>query len=829
VKKIGILLLPLLWCCSSSKEEPLKQAIVKLFPAFISISAKEGEDIPPYLLEIRNEGNITLQWEALPTQNWLSTLPQRGEISPGEHQWVRIIFDLSGLLPGTYNASIEISGKEAIFPGKVDVKIDLDSFEGAEISLEEEYLEFTAIADGNAPSSQEVEITNLGGGQLEFYTFCSANWLSASPPFGVAPDNIEISCKIDGLKPGTYYGKVIIHSAQAKNSPQQIQVKLKMEPTSPAPEGRKWTILAYINGDNPLEEDAIKIINEMEMVEYPSDLTVLVQLDRNPGYDSSDNNWSGTRRYLLENDTDPSSINSQLLADLGELDMAEPETLRNFCLWGITNYPAQNYALLLWDGVVGGYIMGFDESSNNYMELSALKEALLDIQNTIEGFKFDLLIFCEHLLGAFEIFFEIRRYAKIAVALEDRPFKRGFNYSEILSGLVDDLQQGVSNYSLGVSFARGVSNSTTSEGDFAIIVANLENFSSLAYHLTELAELLQANMKKTSTCIHHTLSTLQKLRGAPFWRNQIDLGDFAYLLQGLSTNTQIRSSCENLLKALSQYTLYTGLDSFRNYPKLRGLSILFPPQKHTYLISWYRNQLSFAGSSWDEMILSYYSQLALDETKPLILDMTLDKQTLASGEDLSINVTFYDQEKIGRVEIFIAQKYNSYILPFGLEELPSPEAKKDYLGRTINVWESNLYSIQTSWKPIGWALSDGIDIFPVIPQLRDKRELTIKVLNEDQEELLMFFDYSTGELKDIFSNTSSAMKYRPEEGERITLISSPLQDENTTLQIGSFCYSSQRELFLARRIPPEGEYLIGIRVKDLSNNIEISSRDLRIK
>jgi len=68
------------------------------------------------------------------------------------------------------------------------------------------------------------------------------------------------------------------------------------------------------------------IINEMEKSSLPSSINIIVQIDRIDGYDSSNGNWTTTRRYKITHDTNTSTIGSQLIQDMGELNMGDPQT-----------------------------------------------------------------------------------------------------------------------------------------------------------------------------------------------------------------------------------------------------------------------------------------------------------------------------------------------------------------------------------------------------------------------------------------------------------------------------------------------------------------------
>lgn len=93
---------------------------------------------------------------------------------------------------------------------------------------------------------------------------------------------------------------------------------------TPASASANWTFMVYLDADNNLEQYGIEDFNEMEMAGSTSDVNIVVQFDRTPSYDTTNGDWTTTRRYYVTYDTDPQIINSTLIADLGELDMANP-------------------------------------------------------------------------------------------------------------------------------------------------------------------------------------------------------------------------------------------------------------------------------------------------------------------------------------------------------------------------------------------------------------------------------------------------------------------------------------------------------------------------
>ena len=122
----------------------------------------------------------------------------------------------------------------------------------------------------------------------------------------------------------------------------------------------KWTIMIYIDRDNDLESMVIKDFNELEMVGSTDDMRIVVEIDRWDGFcynkyertgddDTSNGNWTDTRRYYVTKDSDPEIIHSQIWAYLGEKNMGDPQTLQDFIDWSKYYFPADHYLLILED------------------------------------------------------------------------------------------------------------------------------------------------------------------------------------------------------------------------------------------------------------------------------------------------------------------------------------------------------------------------------------------------------------------------------------------------------------------------------------------------
>ena len=119
------------------------------------------------------------------------------------------------------------------------------------------------------------------------------------------------------------------------------------------PDLADWTVLVYLDADNNLELPGLRDLNEMEAAGRADGVNVLVQIDRALDESDADGDWSETRRYLVTADKDPDQVISEQVASLNEVNMGDPQVLADFLAWGINNYPANHYALILWDHGAG--------------------------------------------------------------------------------------------------------------------------------------------------------------------------------------------------------------------------------------------------------------------------------------------------------------------------------------------------------------------------------------------------------------------------------------------------------------------------------------------
>ncbi len=218
-----------------------------------------------------------------------------------------------------------------------------------------------------------------------------------------------------------------------------------MEPMEQLPQAKKLTLLVYMAADNDLESYALQNLKEMEHAAF-TEMNILVLLDRTQDYDATNGDWTDTRLFeVVRDDTDSSFIvskrlrcpNLSLSATVDtELDMANPNVLRNFISFAKSEYEAEKYALIIWGHGTGwkneqtplslntSRAVAIDDTSGTYMSVSNLGRALKNLGLCVIGFD-------TCFAGTFENIYEIRNCAEYSVASPGVAPSRGWNYRQL--------------------------------------------------------------------------------------------------------------------------------------------------------------------------------------------------------------------------------------------------------------------------------------------------------------------------------------------------------------------------------------------------------------
>ncbi len=376
----------------------------------------------------------------------------------------------------------------------------------------------------------------------------------------------------------------------------------------------KWTFMVYMDGDNDLEKAAIKDLNEMEMVGSTSSVNIVVQMDRIPGYllsnpsddDTSNGDWTDTRRFYVTKDYDPYTINSTMVQNLGEVDMGDPQNIVDFVRWAKNNYPAEHYALILWNhgGGFRKYIpfikakdIAFDETNSDVITMPELASALAGVKAVL-GRRIELLGMDACLMGMIEVAYEIKDYANVMVASEESEPNDGWPYGRLLTGLTSN--PNMSAASLGRTIVNSYVNFYSASDSVTLSAIDLTKIGYLANSVSQFARsITNDTMTADPTYYIDDANNAQYYSGD---NNFIDLYDFAAKVTNDSNilDPNVKSNAAAVMSGVSGAVIVSEATFAGQH---HGLSIYFPYNEYVdpkYLVT------KFAQDTyWDEM-LNYF-------------------------------------------------------------------------------------------------------------------------------------------------------------------------------------------------------------------------------
>lgn len=396
-------------------------------------------------------------------------------------------------------------------------------------------------------------------------------------------------------------------------------------------EGANWTLMVYLDADNNLESAGIDDFLEMAAVGSTKQVNIVVQMDRRAGYDNSYGNWTDTRRFFVNKNDIPSMTP---VMDLGEQNMGDPNTLEDFVVWTVQNYPAQRYALSIWNhgagwrdlirqlerraverGAPAGVTLrtvAFDDTDGDELYMKEVQTALETAKTKLEErgltkVKLDVVGFDACLMGMIEVAYALRNTANFMVGSEWLEPGDGWPYDTILAELISTPTFDASDLSgmivtkYGLAYNNGITQSSVDMSKIGNVVNKINTFT--AAMNTEWDAIERA--RNNTICYH--------IQGYPTcWG--IDLWDFADKVYSEVTSSTIKTAAAELKNALDDFVVNEQHSS--DQQGSHGVAIYFPPT-----LSAFNNDPEHTGyvqgntvfpvdfvfyNNWDEFLQSYY-------------------------------------------------------------------------------------------------------------------------------------------------------------------------------------------------------------------------------
>ncbi len=329
-----------------------------------------------------------------------------------------------------------------------------------------------------------------------------------------------------------------------------------------------WTVLLYLCGTDLETEGGFASVNLEEVKD--ADLNDNIHFVIEAG---------GTRRW--QTDAITNGKLSRLHTEKGGLvmdeecpsaSMGDPGTLRDFIKWGAGKYPADRYALVLWDHG-GGSLFGVCTDELHKDDSLSLKELESAVVNA--GIPFELAGFDACLMSTLETAEALQGYVHYMVASEETEPGTGWDYTAWLRYLSKNA--GCSGQKLGESIVDSYMKKCDSIGEkgmATLAVSDLTKLPALsaafkAYSgelvmTTQNASDLQAVVQGASQS-----ESYGERSGQDGTYDMVDLGDLMDKTGGVITENS-----QNVLKALKDVIVYEDHGRYRS--NATGLSVFFP-------------------------------------------------------------------------------------------------------------------------------------------------------------------------------------------------------------------------------------------------------------
>lgn len=394
-----------------------------------------------------------------------------------------------------------------------------------------------------------------------------------------------------------------------------------------------WTVMAYVMGDTNLEPDALNDLTEMASVGSNDDLNIVAMVDRSPDYSDEglENlpDWEDTK--LLEVRQDEFVV----IDELGELDTGEPDTLASFIETAVAEYPAENYALVLWDHGGGWLGMGADETDGeDGLELDEISQGIGAGLAGAGVDKLDLLGFDACLMATFEVASTLAPYADYLVASEEVEPGHGWNYTE-LAAIQED--PAIAAPDLAAAMIEGYSAQADDEGtssDITLGLLDLSAVEDLEAAMNDVAGAFAADPTAYSPDVASAQHDVLEFGRDPDPENsmyQIDLGGF---LQNLvdDGDAELSGYAQTAIDALD--TLVMEHIAGPATSASTGLSIYFPPTESLF----YQDYMGLQDvPAWPALLAEYFaSGAALAEGSRAVFHEALDPVVTFGDEGVDV-------------------------------------------------------------------------------------------------------------------------------------------------------------------------------------------------
>lgn len=351
-------------------------------------------------------------------------------------------------------------------------------------------------------------------------------------------------------------GTVDAHSASTS-----LNGSASVDVTQTTTQQTKWTVLVYLNAANDLYTYSTLNMNQMEQVANNPDVRFVVQWKQSKSAFAG-STFDGVRRYLVQPDNSSAIASTIIQNNLKDsfgnsLDMGNPQTLKDFLDWGVANYPADRYCVIIWNHGNGWKRSGDDDQGRafSYDDQYGTSIKSWETDQALAGHHFDIIAWDASLMQMMEVAYEIRNFADYVVGSEESPPGEGYPYHLIFDNFAANPTAPTA--TLADAFVQGMQEQAQPGGlyEFRKITQSVLDSSKLGAVATSLDALsteLQNALPGIAAQIQTIRSSAQSYSPTPS-RVYRDIVDICLLIQADGTIPQsVRTAAANVQSAINQ-------------------------------------------------------------------------------------------------------------------------------------------------------------------------------------------------------------------------------------------------------------------------------------
>ncbi|MBL8742874.1 MAG: hypothetical protein JNK04_17315 [Myxococcales bacterium] len=302
--------------------------------------------------------------------------------------------------------------------------------------------------------------------------------------------------------------------------------------------------------------------------------------------------WSKTLRFHIQKGQQPTEANK--IADLGQTNMGDAKTLREFVRWGRDAYPAKRTMLVVWnhgqgwrkeelpEGAAparpqssgGGFrSVSNDDDTGDQLFNRAIQDELTAL---LAGERLDVIAFDACLMAMVETAYALRGVSKVMVASEELEPGSGWDYTSWLQPLVDS-RGDVDALGLGRLLVKGMEATYGDLDATTLSSVSLDKVAALGSAISRFSDVAIANLS-AETVAHFKAARAACANYAPGYpMHSIDLGLFMEQVAATSLPDSVRSAASEVLAALKIAVVdnYASAKRRAHYGS-NGLAIYFP-------------------------------------------------------------------------------------------------------------------------------------------------------------------------------------------------------------------------------------------------------------